>query len=126
MPSTTSETPTRAASHQAGQVDALDEGRRLLCGSEASGERAISEAVHAFSELVAVLLPGVVTQPARAVDLTLDLIQLSMNLQRQLLHEVLAAVHVAMVEAGWHYIDIDVQANDTDGVTRRRSTRKAA
>ena len=126
MPDTSSETPTRAASHQAMQADAIDMARRSLSDSEASGEQAISEAVRAFSQLVAVLLPGMVTQPARTVDLTLDLIQLSLNLQRRLLHEVLATVQVAMVEAGWHDTDIDAQANGTSGVRPRRTARKAA
>ena len=126
MPTTSSEASARAASLQAAHGDALDGTQRLLADSEANGEQAISEAVQAFSELVRAVLPGVVTQPVRAVDLALELMQQSLNLQRRLLHELLATLQVAMVEAGWDNAAVDVRATANSGAARRRTARKAA
>lgn len=125
MPTTSTEGSTRTTSLQAAQGDAFDEAQQLLAGSEASGE-AISEAVQALSELVRAVLPAVVTQPARAADLAFELVQQSLNLQRRLLHELLAMVQVAMVEAGWESAGSDLRAGANNGSARRRNTRKAA
>ena len=126
MPTTSSEASTRAASLQAAQGDVLDEAEQLLTDIEASGEQAMSEVMKAFNELARAVLPGVLTQPVRAVDLALELMQQSLNLQRRLLHDLLATVQVAMVEAGWYNANVDVRATADGGSTRRQTARKAA
>lgn len=130
MPTTSSESSTKAASLQSTQGEVLDEVQQLLAGSEAIGELAITEAVQAFTEVVRAVLPSVVTHPARAVDVAFEFVQQSLNLQRRLLHELLTTLQLAMVEAGWDQPYDNASPNGRGranrGTSRRRSTRNAA
>lgn len=68
MPTATAETSTRTNSFQDDQNDSLDEAHRFLVRSEQASEQAITETMHAFTELVKAMVPSIVLQPAKALD----------------------------------------------------------
>ena len=98
MPTTSPETATRPNSAHA-EGDALDEAYRSFAHSEVAAEQAISETVHALSELVWAVVPSVVLQPMRTLDLALQLGEQALQLQRRLLQELVVNLQVPMMRA---------------------------
>lgn len=98
MPTTTTDSPTRSGSTSEERTDRLDEAYRSLQASEAVSEEAVTSMIHSLSEFVRALLPGVVTEPARALDLTFELVQRAVDLQRRIVREVVGSVQVAMAD----------------------------
>ena len=98
MPTTSPETATRSNSVHA-EGDALDEAYRSFAHGEVAAEQAISETVHALSELVWAVVPAVVLQPMRTIDLALQLTEQAIQLQRRLLHELVVNLQVPMMKA---------------------------
>lgn len=97
MPTATTETTRSNSVHEDGEV--LEEAYRALARSEALTEEAITETVQAFTELLSALVPGVLLQPARALDVTLQLFEQSLRLQRRFLYELLSSLQSAMLQA---------------------------
>ena len=125
---TTSETSSRTSTAADDTTDAFDGVYDSLRSGEATGEQAIAETVHAFTEMLRAVVPVAMSQPARFVDLTFELAQQTMSFQRRLFFEVLTGLQRVMTEA-WSDMGVD-QASKSEGNraadTRGRATRRAA
>jgi len=100
MPTATSETSTRTNSFHDDQSDALGEAHRYLVRGELASEQAISDTVQAFTELLKAMVPSIMLQPAKALDVSLEFFEHSLSLQRRFLHELLSTLQTAMLDAG--------------------------
>lgn len=124
----TSSTGSASSSLVDERRERIDDAHRSLQAGEAMGEEAIATMVDAWSGFVRAFLPGVLTDPVRALDLAFELLQQSINLQRRLLRELMGTVQTAMAEAASdHAITEDrdgSRASRTAG--RSGSTRAAA
>lgn len=98
MPTAAPETPRSISLHEDDEV--LEEAYRSLARSEALTEEAITELVAAVTELMSAVVPTVVLQPARAVDVTLQLLEQSLRLQRRFLYELLSSIQRAVLQVG--------------------------
>lgn len=128
---TTSETTGRAASggeDTNGALDSLRSAEDSLRNAEATGEEAIAETIHAFTELLRSTVPVAMSQPARFVDLTFELAQQAMNFQRRFFIEVLSGLQRVITET-WAELEGDrsFKGQGSRGSERRgRTTRQAA
>lgn len=127
MPTTT-ENPGRTTPPTDDTNDALESVYNSLRHSEATGEEAIAETIHAFTELFRTAVPAAVSQPARFLDLTFEVAQQTLNFQRRLLFEVLASFQKMMAEAWSEQTEGDRSFNGRgpQGERRGRTTRRAA
>ena len=127
MPTTT-ENAGRSTATADDMTDALDGVYHSLRTGEASGEEAIAETVHAFAELLRTAVPAAVSQPARFLDLSFEVVQQTLNFQRRLMFEVLSSLQRVMTDAWSDQPEGDrpfgSQAARTD--RRGRTTRRAA
>jgi hypothetical protein len=124
---TTSESTGRAASAD-DSTDALEGVYHSLRSGEATGEEAIAETVHAFTEMLRATVPVAISQPARFLDLSFELAQQTLNFQRRFLYEVFSGLQRVMTEA-WSDLDADRSLNGraARGSERRsRTSRRAA
>jgi hypothetical protein len=73
-------------------------------------------------------VPVAVSQPARFLDLTFELVQQSLNFQRRLLYEVVASAQRVMTEAWSDQMEGErlLNGQGARGVDRRARTRRAA
>jgi len=94
----------------------LDEAHRSLRSVETTGEEVISSMVNAWTEVVRAFLPGILTEPARAVDIAFEFVQQTINLQRRLVQEILGSVQLALGEAA-----ADQPLAERDGADRSGS-----
>jgi hypothetical protein len=127
MPTTT-ETAGRSTSPSDDNTDALESVYHSLRNSEATGEEAIAETVHAFAELFRAAVPTAVSQPSRFLDLTFEVAQQTLNFQRRFLFEVLSSFQRTMTEAWSEQMDGERSFNGrgAQGDRRGRTTRRAA
>ncbi|GEM_PF-4292041 len=125
---TTSEATGQATSAADETTDALEGVYHSLRSSEATGEEAIAATIHAFTDLLREAVPVAMSQPARFVDLSLELAQQTINFQRRLIYEVLSGIQRVMTEA-WSDIESDqpFKAERVRGAEPRgRTARRAA
>ncbi|HEX4865385.1 MAG TPA: hypothetical protein VFV02_15045 [Acidimicrobiales bacterium] len=127
MPTTT-ENAGRSTSAGDDTSDALESVYQSLRTGEATGEEAIAETVHAFAELFRTAVPAAVSQPARFLDLSFEVVQQTLNFQRRLVFEVLSGFQRVMIDAWSDQLEGDrsfnVQGARSD--RRVRTTRRAA
>ena len=124
---TTSETTGRGPSTDE-STDAIEGVYNSLRSGEATGEEAIADTVHAFTELMRVAVPIAVSQPARFLDLSFELAQQSLNFQRRFFYEVLSGLQRVMTDA-WSELEADrtINSRGPRGAERRtRPSRRAA
>jgi hypothetical protein len=124
---TTSETTGRGPSADE-NTDAIEGVYNSLRSGEATGEEAIADTVHAFTELMRAAVPIAVSQPARFLDLSFELAQQSLNFQRRFFYEVLSGLQRVMTEA-WSELEADrtINSRGPRGAERRsRPSRRAA
>ena len=122
---TTEVSNSRPAIKEAGS-DRLEEAHRSLQASLSSGEEAVSAAVGAWSEFLRAFLPGVVTEPARTLDLVFEFVQQSLSLQRRLVRELIGTVQAAMAEMAIDEPWGASRADGSEGSRRPTSARTAA
>ena len=126
MPTATTEVSnSRPAITEAGS-DRLEEAHRSLQASLSSGEEAVAAAVGAWSEFLRAFLPGVVTEPARTLDLVFEFVHQSLSLQRRLVREVIGSVQAAMADAATDEAWSGSRADGNEGSRRPASARTAA
>ncbi len=123
MPTTT-ETPGRAAASGDDNADALEAIYDSLRSGEATGEEAIASTLHAFTDLLRAALPLAVSQPVRFVDLTFELAQQTISLQRRFFVEILTGFQRVVTEP-WLDADGDHFMGNQNGGTGNRSSRNA-
>ena len=128
MPTATTENTTKSPSAHDGRQDALDAAHRALLDGESTGGEAIAGTVHALTELTRALLPGIVMQPARALDVFFQFLQQSLTLQRRMLHELLGSVQAVMADAAadQSYYGPSMNGHGADRGEGRTGTRTAA
>ena len=122
---TTEVSNSRPAIKEAGS-GRLEEAHRSLQASLSSGEEAVASAVGAWSEFLRAFLPGVVTEPARTLDLVFEFVQQSLSLQRRLVRELVVSVQAAMAEAAIDQPWDGSRAGGNEGSRRPASARTAA
>ena len=123
---TTSETTGQATAAKNGNTDAIDEIYDSLRNSEATGEEAVAATVRAFTEFVRAVVPAGLSEPARVVDLSFELVQQTLNFQRRLIFEVLSGFQ-RIVSEPLAVLDGESSFKGHDrGETRGRSTQRAA
>ena len=127
MPTTT-ENAGRATAAGDDMTDALDSVYHSLRTGEASGEEAIAETVRAFAELLRTAVPAAVSQPARFLDLSFEVVQQTLNFQRRLMFEVLSSFQRVMTDAWSDQLEGDrpFGAQGAPSDRRSRTTRRAA
>jgi hypothetical protein len=95
---TASEITGRANAAEDDRANAIEGIYDSLRSGEARGEEAIATTVHAFTDLLRAAVPAAISQPARFVDLTFEVGQQTMSLQRRLIFEVLSDLQRVMTE----------------------------
>ena len=101
---TTSETTGRTAASGEDNADALGSIYDSLRSGEATGEEAIAATLHAFTDLLRAALPVAVSQPVRFVDLSFELAQQTISLERRFFVEILSGMQRVVTEP-WFDLD---------------------
>ncbi len=101
---TTSETTGRAAASEDDNADALGSIYDSLRSGEATGEEAIAATLHAFTDLLRAALPVAVSQPVHFVDLSFELAQQTISLERRFISEILSGLQRVVTEP-WFELD---------------------
>jgi hypothetical protein len=125
---TTSESTGRAPAAGDDNTDGLDGIYDSLRSGEATGEEAIAATLHAFTDLVRAAVPVAMSQPARFVDLTLELAQQTITFERRFIYEVLSGLQRVMTEP-WVDLEGDESFKSQNGKGaehRGRTARRAA
>ena len=120
---TTSETTGQATAAKNGNTDALEGVYDSIRSSEATGEEAVAATIRAFTDFVRAVVPAGLSEPARVVDLSFELVQQTMNFQRRLIFEVLSGFQ-RVVSEPWSVLD--GEPSFKGGEARGRSTQRAA
>ncbi len=95
---TTSETTGRTAASEEDNSDALGSIYDSSRSGEAKGEEAIAATLHAFTELLRAALPFAVSQPVRFVDLSFELAQQTISLERRFISEIMSGLQRVVTE----------------------------
>jgi hypothetical protein len=101
---TTSETTGRTAASDEDNTDALGSIYDSLRSGEATGEEAIAATLHAFTDLLRAALPVAVSQPVHFVDLSFELAQQTISLERRFISEILSGLQRVVTEP-WFELD---------------------
>jgi hypothetical protein len=122
---TTSETTGRATTPAEDNTDALGAIYDSLRSGEATGEEAIAATLHAFTDLMRAALPVAVSQPVRFVDLTFELAQQTISLERRFFVEILSGLQRVVTEP-WFDLDGHESLESRNGGRGSRTARRAA
>jgi hypothetical protein len=122
---TTSETTGRATTPAEDNTDALGAIYDSLRNGEATGEEAIAATLHAFTDLMRAALPVAVSQPVRFVDLTFELAQQTISLERRFFVEILSGLQRVVTEP-WFDLDGHQSLESRNGGGGNRPARRAA
>lgn len=119
---TTSETTARPNASGEDNADALAAIYDSLRSGEATGEEAIAATLHAFTDVLRAALPVAVSQPARFVDLSFELAQQTMSLERRFISEILSGLQRVVTEP-WFDLDGNpsLERRNSGGRTARRA-----
>jgi hypothetical protein len=101
---TSSETTSRTAASDEDNADALGSIYDSLRSGEATGEEAIAATLHAFTDLLRAALPVAVSQPVHFVDLSFELAQQTISLERRFISEILSGLQRVVTEP-WFELD---------------------
>jgi hypothetical protein len=126
MPTTTEATGRTTADDD--PTNAFDDVYDSLRTGEASGEEAIAETISAITEVLRAAAPLAISQPARFIDLSFELVQQAINLQRRLVFEVLTGFQQIVTES-WSDFEGDesLEQHSQNGVEHgSRTARRAA
>ena len=130
MPTTSPDVTTATDSTGEERRGRLDEAHRLLLNGEAIGEEAITSVVEAWTQFVRAFLPGILTEPARALDLAFELAQQAMSLQRRFVRELVGSVQLTLADAAsdqpFGGRSLDGTGSNRSGQSRPPATRSAA
>jgi hypothetical protein len=124
MPTTTETTGRATTSGEDNNSDALGAVYDSLRSGGATGEEAIAATLRVFTDLVRAALPVAVSQPVRFVDLSFELAQQTINLERRFFVEMLTGFQRVVSEP---WIDLEGHLSlegRNDGGSR--GTRRAA
>jgi hypothetical protein len=124
MPTTT-ETTGRTTASGEDNTDALEAIYDSLRSGSATGEEAIAAALHAFTDLLRAVLPVAVSQPVRFVDLSFELAQQTISLQRRFFVEILSGMQRVVTEP-WIDLDGQLSLESRNGGSGSRTARRAA
>jgi hypothetical protein len=124
---TTSETTGRAtaSASEEDSTDALGAIYDSLRSVEANGEEAIAATLRAFTELVRAALPVGLSQPVRFVDLSFELAQQTLSLQRRFFVEFLSGLQRVATEP-WFDLEGQQPFGSQNGGAGSRTARRAA
>lgn len=122
---TTSETTGRATAPGEDNADALGAIYDSLRSGEATGEEAIASTLHAFTDLLRAALPVAVSQPVRFVDLSFELVQQTISLERRFVVEILSGLQRVVTEP-WFDLDGHQSIESRNGGGGSRTARRAA
>ena len=127
MPTATETTGHATASGEENS-DALRAINDSLRSGEAMGEEAIAATLRAFTDLVRAAVPVAVSQPVHFVDLSFELAQLTISLERRFVSEILSGLQRAMTEPWFELEDGRPLENRNGGGSNHvgRSTRRPA
>jgi hypothetical protein len=96
---TTSETAGRATAAEEDNIDAFDGIYDSLRSGEATGEEAVATTLHAFTDLLRATVPMALSQPARFVDLSFEVVQQTINFERRFVYEVVSGFQRVVTES---------------------------
>jgi hypothetical protein len=125
MPTETETSGRATASRDDNNIDALGAIYDSLRSGGTTGEEAIASALHAFTDLLRAALPVAVSQPVRFVDLSFELAQQTISLQRRFFVEFLAGFQRVMTEP-WFDIEGNQTIGSRNGGAGSRTARRAA
>jgi hypothetical protein len=125
MPTTSETTGRAAASGDDNNTDAMGSIYDSLRSGEATGEEAIAATLHAFTDFLRAALPVAVSQPARFVDLSFELAQQTISLERRFVSEILSGLQRVVTEP-WFDLDADQSFGSRNGGQSGRNARRAA
>ncbi len=91
----------------------------------AKGEQAIAATLHACTDLLRAALPVAVSQPVRFVDLTFEVAQQTISLERRFLVEVLSGLQRVVTTEPWFDADGLQSAESRNGEAGRTARRAA-
>jgi hypothetical protein len=124
---TTSETTGRTATpgEDKENADALGSIYDSLRSGEATGEEAIAATLRAFTDLLRAALPVAVSQPVHFVDLSFELAQQTISLERRFVSEILSGLQRVVTEP-WFELDGSQSFESRNGGGTGRTARRAA
>lgn len=122
---TTSETAGRATESGEDNADALGAIYDSLRSGEATGEEAIAATLRAFTDLIRAALPVAVSQPVRFVDLSFELAQQMVSLERRFFVEILSGLQRVVTEP-WIDLEGHRSLGSQNGGGGSRTARRAA
>ncbi len=122
---TTSETTARGPASGEDNTDALGAIYDSLRSGEATGEEAIAATLRAFTDLMRAALPVAVNQPVRFVDLSFELAQQTISLERRFFVEILSGFQRVVTEP-WFELDGHQALESRNGGGGSRTARRAA
>ena len=124
---TTSEATGRTTTAEDDNTDALEAIYSSLRSGEATGEEAIATTLRAFTDLVRAALSVAVSQPARFVDLSFELAQQTVSLERRFISEILTGLQRVVTDP-WFDLEGDQSFESRNGGADHsgRATRHAA
>ncbi len=97
MPTET-ETTGRATASGEDNAESLGAIYDSLRSGEATGEEAIATTLRAFTDLLRAALPVAVSQPVHFVDLSFELAQQTISLERRFMSEILSGLQRVVTE----------------------------
>ena len=124
MPTTT-ETTGRATASGEDNSDALGAVYDSLRSGGATGEEAIAATLRVFTDVVRAALPVAVSQPVRFVDLSFELAQQTINLERRFFVEILTGFQ-RVVSEPWIDLEGHLSLENRNGGGSSRAARRAA
>ena len=122
---TTSETSERPAASGEDNSLALGAIYDSLRSGEATGEEAIAATLRAFTDLVRAALPVAVSQPVHFVDLSFELAQQTISLERRFISEILSGLQRVVTEP-WFELEGGQSFQNRNGAGSSRTARRAA
>jgi hypothetical protein len=125
MPTTTETTGRATASGEDNNSDALGAVYDSLRSGGATGEEAIAATLRVFTDLVRAALPVAVSQPVRFVDLSFELAQQTINLERRFFVEMLTGFQ-RVVSEPWIDLEGHLSLEGRNGGGSRGTARRAA
>ena len=125
MPTTTETTGRATGSGEDNNSDALGAVYDSLRSGGATGEEAIVATLRVFTDLVRAALPVAVSQPVRFVDLSFELAQQTINLERRFFVEMLTGFQ-RVVSEPWIDLEGHLSLEGRNGGGSRGTARRAA
>jgi hypothetical protein len=125
---TASDTAGRATAAEEDTTDAFDGIYHSLRLGEETGEEAVATTLHAFTDLLRATVPMALSQPARFVDLSFEVVQQTINFERRFVYEVVSGFQRVMTES-WADVEVDQAFKSQNGRgadQRSRTARRAA